>query len=327
MSEIQVQEVLERVVLVQVVLNAYGGATALAEDEVPDNGGDVVRWGNKYVVDPKALRPVGKFRQAVKRVCTMHATRMMEAWGCPVENIQTLLSDLSLIKQQFEDFSAEFVREFPRLNQEWANHKPEWRDSILAAAPEQSFIASRFGFRVGAYSINPAQVTGAGTLIEDEVFGLAGQVAKEIAQDIKDAFRLGITNCTTKSFGPLERARDKARSFGFLDPALIALVDLVNEGLGALRKTGEFRLSGVDLLLLQGLVGIMENPSKILALKPGDSIKQLVEPAAKEPDLFEVQEAVVVTPASTNIVVPEVDVNLVRQNLLSQTASFGSFKF
>lgn len=263
--------VLQEVDLVFVLIETFSGKRALDDEEIPIDGEDVVNWGNKWVIDGKWLRPFVRIKMDVRRKALQLGTQLMGGFAIPKARTAEFLQLLEKSRLEWEKAVDDFIAAYPRLVLEWADAHPKFRDGILKAAPSVTKLRQKgFRFAFEALQVNPVQPQTAsgtplgGNILAQELPGLRGQVACDIAKDVDNNYSGGSGKTTTnRVFGLLSRTRDKLRSFAFLEPNFEKAAQDVQEVMDAMPLTGTIK--GADFLLLNGLMGRLAQPDKILA--------------------------------------------------------------
>lgn len=277
---------LEKLVLVGTSLSIFSGKAALDDEETPSDGGDVVDWGSKWVIDPKLLKPFHRLKTQVERLKIIYGTKTF--WGCATvkEKADILLEKLGELEPSFDKAKTEFINGYSQSVREWAAKNPRWHDSIIESAPPVERIERRMRFRFARFGVT--SMDGGNGLIEEEIDGLAGNVAKEIAKDAKESFG-GDGKTTQRVRAMINRIRDKALTFSFLDstlpvPALGRLVETIDDVMRRLPDKGV--IQGADYMLLSALMSHLSSPSKILAaeqisfvLEEAPAVVQVASPA------------------------------------------------
>jgi len=90
-----------------------------------------------------------------------------------------------------------------------------------------------------------------------------GQLAHEVAQDVRDTWSPKADGVTQKIRGLLNRVAEKCHSLAFLDGKVGRIAHFVDEIAAALPSNG--RIIGRDFLMLSGLMEILSDPGRLLA--------------------------------------------------------------
>lgn len=255
-------QTLDKVDIVQVMCRQYGGMKILDDSEVKPDAEKVSTKGSKWVIDPETLKPFMKLRSEYRRLMSREGVSFMGGYAIPKDKTDTVLKKMEIIKSQYDCEVQDFLFKYPANVESWARQKPSWSASIRKDAPTVEKVAKSFKLLYQSYAVNPTVADNAGTLLEEEATGLPYQVAKEVAQDMKDSFDGSKGVVTQRVRGLLIRARDKFRSFGFLDPSLEAAAKQLDSALAAMPQTGP--IQGTDFLVLAGLVATLTQPKKVL---------------------------------------------------------------
>ncbi len=270
MDGIEQQEgsIAQQIVVLRVVATAFSGKQVI--DPVRDLGQDVastlppadlLRLGNKQLVDPAALRPFPKLRQRATRACLAVGTRIFgDAVAVPESKFAALLTELEAIAAEWNIARDSFVADYPRLVAVWADQHPAWRGSLLSMAPPAASVAERFSFSVVPFKVGTAGTLGAAAL-NAELDGLSGQMLREIAQDAQEALTAsfhGKAEVTRRALRPLKAIQDKVEGLEFLSAGCGKLTDYIREALADAPKSGP--IDGSYLLRLTFLLEWLTNP-------------------------------------------------------------------
>lgn len=288
-------QVLNDLVIVGAKIRIFSGKRALDDNETPDNGGDVVDWGSKWVIDRKLLKPFNKIKMAVERLKRTYATKFLDECVAPPERATVLIQKIKTYEPEWKTETAAFLKAYPQAVYDWAQRpaNSEWRQSIIDSAPDVGDVEKRLSFRVGGYKIGV--IDEHSDLLADEVAGLAGQVAMEVATYVRNSFEGGDGQTTQRVRNLIVKVKTKLMDFAFLDDALTKAVARIDETMSRLPPTGV--IAGVDFMLLQSLMAFLSNPKQILY---GEELQVIADDPTEEllvmpqPELFVPTQSVAV---------------------------------
>lgn len=309
--------VAEQLVVVRVVATAFSGKQVI--DPIRDLGqevastlppADLLRLGNKQLVDPAALRPFPKLRQRATRACLSVGTRIFgDAVAVPEAKFAALLTELEAIAAEWNIARDNFIADYPRLVAVWADQHPAWRGNLLSMAPPAASVAERFSFSVVPFKVGAAGPLGAAALTA-ELDGLSGQMLREIAQDAQEALTAsfsGKAEVTRRALRPLKAIQDKVEGLEFLSVGCGKLTNYIREALADAPKSGP--IDGSYLLRLTFLLEWLtnpQNPHRVFFVDSGEQPPVFTMPVAPKAEEQQIElplaeelaeEAVVPPPA------------------------------
>ena len=259
---INIQEFIEKVNVVAVDAAVYSGKVSrdLADDP------EVFTSGSLKVIDPALLRPFTAYKQAAMRACRNTGVGFLNGFAVPDSQVEPLLQVLSLIASKFEQARTDFLSKYPAAVEDWANAHPSQASEIRAKAQTQSYVEKALRFGIGVFKVQPQAIPVSLSVpdaIGHEVGGIVGQLAHEVAQDVRDTWSPKVDGVTQKIRGLLNRVAEKCHSLAFLDGKVGRIAQFVDEIAAALPANG--RIVGRDFLMLSGLMEILSDPGRLLA--------------------------------------------------------------
>jgi hypothetical protein len=259
---INIQEFIEKVNVVAVDAAVYSGKVSrdLADDP------EVFTSGSLKVIDPVLLRPFTAYKQAAMRACRNTGVGFLNGFAVPDSHVEPLLQVLSQIASKFEQARAYFLSKYLAAVEDWANAHPSQASEIRAKAQPLPYVEKALRFGIGVFKVQP-QTIPVSLSVQDaighEVGGIVGQLAHEVAQDVRDTWSPKADGVTQKIRGLLNRVAEKCHSLAFLDGKVGRIAQFVDEIASALPTNG--RIVGRDFLMLSGLMEILSDPSRLLA--------------------------------------------------------------
>lgn len=253
-------KIIEKINVVSFDVNCVSGT--ISRDESAD--ANIFTSGSVRYMDPKHLRAFTSVRQAANRACRVKGVRFLSGWAVPDESVENLVIELN-------EISGKVVNEKSVLIGNWNDNIQRWIDANPLAAnyqsrfPSKEYADKQINASLAVYRINPATVNStAEDGIQTEVKGLAGRVLNEIAQDVLDTWKPGATQASQRIKGLLNRLFSKCRTLEFLGGNLSAVAKFIDQGVEALPTQGP--ITGVDFMVLSGLLAILSSPEKMMGL-------------------------------------------------------------
>lgn len=189
----------------------------------------LVSLGDKQLIDPEALRTFTSIRSAARRLCLAVGVRFMGGYAVPVAKAPTLLTELDVLGQRYQDARAAFLAGYDDQLATWTRQQPlEWQKLIQDALVPAEYVGGRLSFAVQAVRfaapdpqvVNHDGLNQALSGLGDQVFREVGQLARET---LERSFQ-GKTAVTRRALSPLGSIRDKLDGLAFLDSRFQAVV-------------------------------------------------------------------------------------------------------
>jgi Protein of unknown function (DUF3150) len=260
----ETEKVLEKVWLVDARVSFPGGTISAGGDLVEVESKEAVRVGVQ-IFDPKLLRPFSKARQRVRRLCSSLGSAFLGGYAIPEQHMGELRREVAAIKNVFDEAKENFLGGYAQSVKDWADAHSDLRSVILSNEPSRDSVEAAFRFGLNVCKVVPPapDLDSPDNLLHQEVKGLAMQVAKEIAQDVRDSWSGGGGGKTTQRVaGLIRRVRKKADGLAFLHPRVRSLADVIGQVLAGLPSSGP--IEGVAFLQVSALLTMLSDPSRIL---------------------------------------------------------------
>lgn len=203
-----------------------------------------------------------KYKQEARRLCISAGTSFDRGFLIPDTRIEALTEKLTGIGKDFLAGVPDFLRQWNDAVVSRA--KEETDDEIkakiqLAGAAKASEMQNGLYFRVGKFKILPDDVGGELDDLAFEVKGLAGQIAYEIAEDVKTSWGGGATQ---RIRGTIARVKTKVEGLAFINPKFRELLGTIDKVVAQLPPAGQ--IEGEPYFLLIGLMDVLSKPERIL---------------------------------------------------------------
>lgn len=307
------KEVLNRLNIIDIQIKTFSGYLT-REDQVFEDGQEILfTKGSIKVIDPAHVRPFNNSRTGARRIASAVGVSLAGGYAVSDEHTKDVIEKLIILREKFYREKAIFLDNYAAFVQEQANQKPEFYDMVMKRRPEKSYVDSQLQFEIRVYKMVASEIEGVGNYINDEVGDLKWQLAKEIAQDIKDSLSKDWATsadgkASGKTIGVLKRVRDKLKSLIFLDRRVAEVERFISEAIGLLPSG---TISGRDYMFLVGIFEILRDPKRLLSAPLDLSVMQgslQIENDAKAAaqDVTNVFSTVSVVEPKQKVVVPAV---------------------
>lgn len=251
-----------KIFLVDPTVTGITGTEALKAEEVAlDLPKDVIALGTKRWIDASQLSFIRKTRMSIARVMRKYGLGFGSVYIVPQDRLEAAKNELHVLQSEFNQNRAELAGSVDAHVDAWAIAHPEWSEKIRAAALSPAEIERRIQFTVRDYPIEVDAESGASPEMFD---GLEGQLAQEIAAEVKDGWSGSAKQSVNRRFTRvLDRIKDKVKSLEWVAPDLCAGVTAsIAATLDSLPKTG--KIEGADYIRLDALMTYLSDPAKLL---------------------------------------------------------------
>ena len=295
--------VLDHLVVVHLDFSIWSARKKLAP---ADLGGaalppeDLASLGSKRICNPEDLRAFGTLKARAVSLLERNGIRFLNGWAIPETRMDAISVELAGIRDEFVKAKEDFLRRYDQSVQDWITQHPQWSGIIANSIVSEDYVRSRIGFRWQMFQIQSPQ----GTLHDDldaEVSGLGSTLFDEVAKSAAEAWHrcyAGKTEITRKALSPLKGIHDKLMGLTFVEPRVAPVAELLDTAFATIPKRGP--VTGGVLVMLQGLVSLLQNPSALLEhgqkilegrVQTQDVLATLVMPGTPEaPTLPECEE-------------------------------------
>lgn len=220
--------------------------------------------GSKRICDPKDLRIFGTLKSRAVTMLDRIGVRFLGGWAIPVDRVGEVKDGLDAIKDEFVKAKDEFVIRYDEIIHEWIVNNPGWESLIAGSVVSVDYVRHRLAFNWQMFAV-AATSQPQGTGLEDEVNSLGGTLFDEIARTANDAWNksyAGKTEVSRKALSPLRTIYSKLVGLMFVEPRVAPIVELIETALKKVKGRGP--VLGVNLLLVQGLLSLLQNPALLV---------------------------------------------------------------
>jgi hypothetical protein len=226
---------------------------------------DLASLGSKKVCNPEDLKRFYTLKARANTLLERHGIRFLNGWVVPDSGIQSISDELALIRTEFNTTKEDFLQRYDYSVQEWIAKHPQWSSIIANSTVSEEYVRSRLDFRWHMFKVTmPSEVSIQDNLTED-VKRLDSALFDEVAKCASEAWKhcyLGKTEITRKALSPLKVMYEKLIGLSFIEPKVAPVAELINTALNSIPKRGA--ISGSILIMLQGLLALLQNPSVLL---------------------------------------------------------------
>ena len=251
--------------------------------------------GSKKVCNPEDLRIFATLKSRAITLLDRHGVRFLGGWAIPETSTRPVISALEIIAADFNDAKDAFLARYDEAIREWIATNPGYETLIAGSVVGVDTVRARLGFAWQMFKVVAPKKDGkvdAGRPLLDAVAGLGSTLFGEVAKVADDAWHqsyAGKVEVTAKALSPLRGLRRKLAGLSFVEPRVAPMVDLLDAALAVVPDKGP--ISGGDLVMLQGLVCLLRDPSAVVehgqkiidGQAPEDALRNLVALPAEVP--------------------------------------------
>lgn len=244
----------------------FSGVKAL--DLPPD---DLASLGSKRVCDPDSLRIFSTLKTRAVSLLDRHGVRFLGGWAIPETEATSIVKELQQLQHDFLVEKDTFLTRYDDAVQDWIAKHCGWETLIANSTVSADYVRSHLSFDWQVYKVvNPQEMRHLAPVVteglEQAVSGLGMTLFGEIAKAADEAWKrtfAGRTSITRKALSPLKTMQAKLRGMSFVEPRVVPIVDVIRTALENVPSKGE--ITGRDLLMLQGVVGLLRDPESLVS--------------------------------------------------------------
>lgn len=243
-------------------LEDFGGA------ELPPE--DLASLGSKRIADPDSLKVFSTLKARAFNYLDRHGIRFMSGWAIPEDKAGDIIDELIRIRETFLQEKEAFLADYDQSIENWITRHCKWGNIIRESTVGSDYVRSRLSFSWQLYKVspltehdNPNAVCESG--LNEEVEGLAGTLFNEIASSANEIWQkvyAGKDTVTHKALSPLRTLHQKLCGLTFIEPHVAPVASLIQTAINSIPAKGN--ITGKDILLLQGVVSMLRDPSSML---------------------------------------------------------------
>lgn len=263
---------LDNVIAVSLGISTWTGRKKLRLEDLKDVDGnkippsELASLGSKRIIDPKRIAVFEALRRRCERALSKIGVRFMGGWAIPEDRLDDITREMKANRLEFESEKALLLCDYEQVVNEWINAHPGWEEVIRSAITPIEYVQAQLRFEWYAFKlVTPADSEGEATQgLANATKGLGGRLLEEIATKAKETWEVtfkGKEMVTRKALRPIVAMREKMEALAFLNPVAMPTIDLIDEVLNALPKSGDIK--GRDLSSLMGLLSVLSDPERI----------------------------------------------------------------
>ncbi|MDD4456714.1 MAG: DUF3150 domain-containing protein [Syntrophotalea acetylenica] len=236
----------------------FGGA------ELPPD--ELASLGSKKVCDPRELRVFGTLKARAVNMLDRVGVRFLGGWAIPETKADTVVDDLTVIRDEFLTAKEQFLSHYDQAVQNWISQHPGWEQLIGGSPVSADYVRNRLGFKWQIFKLQPPKDDAVHQGLQEEVSDLGDTLYGEVAKAATDTWQRcfeGKDKVTHKALSPLRSIHDKLAGLSFVEPRVVPLVDLLDTAFN--RMPGRGYIEGSALVLLQGVVSLLRDPATLVA--------------------------------------------------------------
>ncbi|WP_448205416.1 DUF3150 domain-containing protein [Azospirillum sp. sgz302134] len=269
----ELNNVLKDVDIFAIDVDAWSGTKVIDRAELLRAGAKLppqllASGGTKNVFDPQDLTRFNTFRRQGDRALEAVGVKvpLLGAYAVPKAAADALERELKTIKKRFYDYlENEFFANFEAKKRKWISKWPEHEAFILNSIDPEEVIRHKFKFAIGRFQLTSENLVG-DTDIVQEVTKVSDRLLDEIAADADELFKVlegRMTERTVqrRSLNRLERIRRKLFGFGFIDHAVIPMVEAIDKLIHRLPQEG--MIAPEDFMEALAITLILCDPDKV----------------------------------------------------------------
>ena len=236
----------------------FGGAQLPPED--------LASLGSKKVCNPQELRIFGTLKARAVNLLDRTGVRFLGGWAIPEDKADDILAELSVIRDDFLAAKDQFLNRYDEAVHDWISLHPGWERLIGASTVSADYVRSHIGFRWQMFKLLPPTDDAVHQGLQEEVNDLGGTLFGEVAKAATDTWKRcfeGKDKVTHKALSPLRSIYDKLAGLSFVEPRVMPVVDILDTAFNRMPRRGH--IEGGALLLLQGVVSLLRDPTTLVA--------------------------------------------------------------
>lgn len=235
--------------------------------------------GSIKICDPAEIKKFASIKRQAETLLERNGLPILKAVGIPADKFAAVHQELKRLQIEYQDLTTKFVSKYYLNIQIWQDKhlatNPEW-EYLFDQMPTPEHVGGRLSFhfhstRISAPGADSDPILNAelNESFNEEIGGLKGQLIREVAKEAErfvTSMRPKDANqdreyVTPKTVGPLRRATEKLKAFGFVDPAVGGLADSLTDLLDEMPSQGQ--ITGSKLFLLVSVSRMLQSAQSI----------------------------------------------------------------
>lgn len=265
----------------------------VARRELPPN--ELASNGRLFLIPAGSKRTGGNasplaaltsLRKQVQRRLAKDGFPFLGGMMIPQAKTDTLVSELADLQGTFDQTVERFLQELPALYLQRRAEYPAWAGLLAELQPDPEKVRKAFRFRVNVFAIGEPSTTMAAehcrNLASDALPALLADVAQQASEQLRRSFPDDRTaEVTQKAANPVRHLIGKLEAFGFVDPKVGPLVQLLQEQMASVPTAGP--LTPAQEQHLVATLVMLANPEHLLAAGERQMAQATAPAAASTP--------------------------------------------
>ena len=266
--------------IVHIDFDVWGGQTKLSASDLKlGQGGEIppkklAALGRKKIIAPEMLNGFLTLRTKAQRICLSYGMRFLNAYAVPKTKLPEIDKKLKEVEQEMIALKDDFLKNYEKAVDDWANANVDYAKAIRAAAPSREAVSNRIGFEYNVINVNPStDIEGASDKLSKKVGNLDNDLLEEVAKEATEFFTKnlsGKTSVAVQTRMTLARIRDKVDGLSFLNNSFTPLVKLLDQTVNGYEQNKDRgRVRGAFFYQILAVTLIMSDPVKVHAYANG----------------------------------------------------------
>lgn len=261
--------VLDRLMVVNLDVHIWSASRKLdphdlGNTELPPE--ELASLGSKKVCNPEELNIFRTLKARAESILKQTGVRFLCGWAIPDEKLVEIDNALAVIRDDFNNAKADFLKRYEQTVNDWIASHPAWGGIIANSVVSEDYVRSKLDFHWQIYRVATPQ---ANEPLQDHLVNdvqnlgetLYDEIAKSATETWKNCYE-GKAEVTRKALSPLKSMYDKLIGLTFVEPRVNPIASLINTALKSIPQRGP--ITGSTLLMLQGLVSMLRMPQEIV---------------------------------------------------------------
>lgn len=248
--------------------------------------------GNKKIVDPEELKPFSKCKANLNAALLEKGLPFVGGVLIPANSASEIRHRLQQTEQTFEKLVSDFVANYPKFLEAWAQRNPE---ISYAGAPDQDEVAKRFAFKYHLYKLGAVQELGEDESIEQLQTSIRSTFYIDIVKKAKalyDGFVYSRPYGVPGFIKGMTKFRDKLMGLAFLNAEVKKLVELFDQHVLMNVDDKTSQLNGQAWITAAAILRMISDMNDLECFLDGqvtytDYLKQVEAPILRAQKIFE----------------------------------------
>lgn len=252
----------------------WTGETTMSDKELQSIGaqidGKVVKSGTKRIFKQEKLNVFEALRQRAYRILNAVGRPYMKGVAVPLAKADELFVELDAIVAEFYREKQDFLADYDATVRQWIEENPQSRDLIIAGMKSATQVAGRLSAQYRVCRVVPVTDAQA-EQIEKDLDQMGDDLLRELskkAEKLMTSVIFAREEINRRSCGELFSIRDKLASLSFLTSSALPIVQMLDDVVAGLPKTGT--VTGRALSEVRTAVLLLANEALLNRFIDGD---------------------------------------------------------